>query len=63
MRYLVAYGGAKTEILDISDPTESCILEADDITNQFGSTGQYGGTGGLLGTTPVICGGNVLTFV
>ena len=72
MRYLVAYGTYgngknETEIVDISDPTKSCVLEADDIANQLGSTGQSywagGGTGGLLGTNPVICGGNVLTFV
>ena len=39
----------KTEILDISDPSKSCVLE--DIPNQYASAG------GLIGTTPVICGG------
>ena len=41
--------GVKTEILDLSDPTKSCLL--DDISVRGASTG------GLLGTTPVICGG------
>ena len=52
MRYLVAYGifgKNKTEIVDISDTTKSCIL--DDIPFRYQSAG------GLLGTTPVICGG------
>ena len=54
MRYLVATGypsssGVKTEIVDLTDPTMSCILE--DIPFRYGSAG------GLLGTTPVICGG------
>ena len=54
LRYLVATGwptdnGVKTEILDLSDPTKSCLL--DDISVRGASTG------GLLGTTPVICGG------
>ena len=54
MRYLVATGkpsssGVKTEIVDLSDPTMSCLLE--DIPYRSDSTG------GLLGTTPVICGG------
>ena len=41
-----------TEIIDVSNPTKSCVLD-DKIINQW----QYGGTGGMLGTTPVICGG------
>ena len=54
MRYLVATGspsssGVKTEIVDLSNPTMSCLLE--DIPYRAGSAG------GLLGTTPVICGG------
>ena len=52
MRYLVATGQwhiTKTEIVDLSDPSKSCLLE--DIPHQYTSTG------GLLGTTPVICGG------
>ena len=54
MRYLVATGepssnGVKTEIVDLSDPTMSCLLE--DIPYRAYSAG------GLLGTTPVICGG------
>ena len=54
VRYLVATGqpsgsGAKTEIVDLSDPSKSCLLE--DISYRRYSAG------GLLGTTPVICGG------
>ena len=41
--------GVKTEIVDILDQSKSCLLE--DISHRYGSTG------GLLGTTPVICGG------
>ena len=59
-RYLVATGcfddslcntgnPGKTEIVDIFDPSKSCILE--DIPDRFESIG------GLLGATPVICGG------
>ena len=56
MRYLVATGdpshhGKKTEIVDILDPTKSCLL---DDTAYRGES-----TGGLLGTTPVICGGRI----
>ena len=55
MKYLLATGhpsgsGVKTEIVDLSDPMKSCILE--DIPWRYHSTG------GLLGTTPVICGGS-----
>ena len=54
VKYLVATGypsssGVKIEIVDLSDPTKSCILE--DISWRYHSAG------GLLGTTPVICGG------
>ena len=54
MRYIVATGGpsengVKTEVVDLSDPSKSCILE--DITYRYESAG------GMLGTTPVICGG------
>ena len=48
-RYLVATGhpwNVKTEIVDLSDPTKSCILE--------NSPSRYYRTGGLIGTTPVI---------
>ena len=52
MRYMVAsgVGGDKTEIVDVSNPLKSCVLD-DEITYRYGSTG------GILGTTPVICGG------
>ena len=54
MRYIVATGepsdsGVKTEVVDLSDPSKSCLLE--DIPNLFSSAG------GILGTIPVICGG------
>ena len=55
LRYLVATGdpsdnAVKTEIVDLSDPTKSCLLLED-------ISWRYRGVGGLLGTTPVICGG------
>ena len=55
MRYLVVTGGPiangiKTEILDVYDPSKSCLL--DDILPW-----RYWSAGGLIGTTPVICGG------
>ena len=50
MRYIVATGSTKTEVVDLSDPSKSCILE--DISYRYESTG------GMLGTIPVICGGN-----
>ena len=49
MRYIVATGSTKTEVVDLSDPSKSCLLE--DIPYRFASAG------GLLGTIPVICGG------
>ena len=54
MRYIVATGelsssGVKTEVVDLSDPSKSCLL--DDIPYRFYSAE------GMLGTTPVICGG------
>ena len=51
MRYIVATGlqQIKTEVVDLSDPSKSCLLE--DIPYQAYSAG------GMLGTTPVICGG------
>lgn len=54
MRYIVATGdpsdsGVKTEVVDLSDPSKSCLLE--DISYRYWSAG------GMLGTTPVICGG------
>ena len=54
MRYIVATGdpsgsGVKTEVVDLSDPSKSCLLE--DIPYRYASAG------GMLGTTPVICGG------
>ena len=46
------YGSSvKTEILDLSDSSLSCLIEEEDISNRFRSTG------GMLGTIPVICGG------
>ena len=55
LRYLVATGdpsdnAVKTEIVDLSDPSKSCLL--DDIPYRI-----IDSVGGLLGTTPVICGG------
>ena len=45
------YGSSvKTEIVDVLDPSKSCLLE-DIVSYRFKSAG------GLLGTTPVICGG------
>ena len=57
MRYIVATGipsesGVKTEVVDLSDPSKSCVLE--DIPWRQLSAG------GMLGTTPVICGGLAL---
>ena len=59
MKYMVATGQTttkrtviSTEIIDVSNPTKSCVLD-DKIIDQY----QYGSTGGMLGTTPVICGG------
>ena len=54
MRYIVATGvpsesGVKTEVVDITDPSKSCLLE--DISYRGWSAG------GMLGTIPVICGG------
>ena len=51
MRYIVATGfpSTKTEVVDLSDPSKSCLLE--DIPYRYNSEG------GMLGTTPVICGG------
>ena len=48
MRYIVATGapsgsGVKTEVVDLSDPSKSCLLE--DITHRSWSAG------GMLGTT------------
>ena len=66
MRYMVATGMGSTDfdysqrpnkflypkpqIVDVSNPTKSCELN-DDVTDRFS-------TGGMLGTTPVICGGS-----
>ena len=57
MRYMVAtgYSSGRTgidtvEIVDVLNPTNSCELD-DDIISRHSSTG------GMLGTTPVICGG------
>ena len=58
VRYLVATGkptppysdnGVKTEVVDLSDPSQSCLLDA--------IAGQHSSAGGLIGTTPVLCGG------
>ena len=59
MRYIVATGvpvpggscGVKTEVVDLSNPSMSCLLE--EICPY-----QIRSAGGLLGTTPVICGGS-----
>ena len=63
MRYMVATGYSYTtkyppgrtgidtvEIVDVSNPTKSCELDDDIIA-------RHSSTGGMLGTTPVICGG------
>ena len=60
LRYLITTGWSsssslKTEIIDLSDPTKSCLIE-DDIST-ITSYSLLRSTGGLLGTTPVICGG------
>ena len=41
-----------TVIIDVLNPTKSCVLD-DEIIHHY----QYGSTAGILGTTPVICGG------
>ena len=46
-----------TEIIDVSNPTKSCVLD-DKIIDHY----QYGGRGGMFGTTPVICGGTVYRY-
>ena len=59
MRYMVATGDSrngsyinpKTQIVDVSNPTKSCELN-DGLAYESQSTG------GMLGTTPVICGGH-----
>ena len=45
----------KIEIIDVSDPTKSCVLD-DNMTYPHLNV-LDGSTGGILGTTPVICGG------
>ena len=55
MRYMLATGqpsgsGVRTEIVDLSDPSKSCLLE--DISYRFYSAG------GLLESNPIICGGH-----
>ena len=42
--------GQKTEIVDLTDPSKSCLLED--------TSFRWGSTGGLIGTTPIICGGS-----
>ena len=59
MKYMVATGkckttrgekgGNKTEIIDVSNPRKLCVLD-DNLDQKYSS-------GGMLGTTPVICGG------
>ena len=56
---IVGIGGDRTEIIDVSNPMKSCAL------NDISGSGQpyrYRSTGGMLGMTPVICGGKVLWF-
>ena len=57
MKYMVARGRqsglVRVEIVDVRNPTKSCVLY-DEIPHK---TKSYLCSGGLLGTTPVICGG------
>ena len=46
----------KTEIIDVSNPTKLCISD-DELP--VSSAHYVGGTGGMLGTIPVICGGGL----
>ena len=57
-KYMVTtgIGGEKTEIIDVSNPMKSCVLNDDNILS-IGGKPRYYSSGGTLGTTPVICGG------
>ena len=48
---MVAGGPKTTEIVDVSNPMKSCVLVNDRLPVLSMSTG------GMLGKTPVICGG------
>ena len=45
-----------TEIIDVSNPKKSCVLNDDNVLG-IGGKPRYYSSGGTLGTTPVICGG------
>ena len=51
MKYMVATGDRTTEIIDVSNPMKSCVL------NDRLPLLRSMSTGGMLGKTPVICGG------
>ena len=51
MKYMVATRERTTEIIDVSNPMKSCVLVNDRLPVLSMSTG------GMLGKTPVICGG------
>ena len=63
MKYMVAAGQQNiTEIIDVSNPMKSCVLN-DELSSQFSNLLPrylYYSTGGMLGTTPVMCGGMTL---
>ena len=50
IKYMVAGGPKTTEIVDVSNPMKSCVLN-DRLPYRKISTG------GMLGKTPVVCGG------
>ena len=56
MKYMVATRERTTEIIDVSNPMKSCVLNDDNILS-IGGKPRYYSSGGTLGTTPVICGG------
>ena len=53
---MVAGGPKTTEIVDVSNPMKSCVLNDTLSLKPY----RHFSTGGMLGTTPVICGGKVL---
>ena len=62
LKYMVATGICNTktecvtEIIDVSNPMKSCVLNDNNILSKGGKP-RYYSSGGTLGTTPVICGG------
>ena len=62
LKYMVATGicnkntECETEIIDVSNPKKSCVLNDDNVL-RIGGKPRYYSSGGTLGTTPVICGG------